>query len=83
MLKHYGLMEAHMQLRYNYYYRNWLLKKLAQVPDDCRDDCIRMVLEMHELYENDYLANDRIINQFVELAKAGQYKEVMELVREI
>ena len=65
-LEKYGALELYMEYRYNYYFVNWMLKKLSQAKEEEYDECEKIVYRMYLLYEDVYLKNSKVINEFVE-----------------
>ena len=65
-LEKYGVLGLYMKQRYNYYFINWTLKKLSQAKNEEADECAEIVYKMHKIYEDVYLNNSKVINEFVE-----------------
>ena len=68
-LEKYGVLDLYMKQRYNYYFINWTLKKLSQAKKEEADECAEIVYKMHKIYEDVYLNNSKVINEFVETCK--------------
>ena len=50
-LKNNYLLKAYMELRFNYYFKNWYLKKLKLVEEGERLDAERTLFEIYQLYK--------------------------------
>ncbi|GGM32327.1 hypothetical protein GCM10011351_18010 [Paraliobacillus quinghaiensis] len=61
-----NLLKAYMALRFNYYFKNWYLKKLELVKDDDRKDAEEILYQIYKIYENSTLSDlDETIVSFV------------------
>lgn len=76
------LMDAFMKNRYNYYTKNWILKKLSQATLEDALECAILVEQCLEVFEPYYHNSDTLINQFIALCKNNNYEEAVVIVKE-
>lgn len=77
-----GLINDFMENRYNYYTKNWILKKLSQVSLEDARECAILVEQCLDVFEAYYHNSDTLINRFLTLCKSNNYEEAVAIVKE-
>ena len=80
-LEKYGVLEMYMKLRYNYYFTNWVLKKLSMVKEENAEECAKLVYDMHKIYEDVYLNDGNLINEFVKACESNSFKNAYKFIK--
>ena len=60
-----GLLDSYMDIRFNNFFRDWILQKLSICRSDEKKDCVKYALEIFELYRNFYDGKDSNINDWL------------------
>ncbi|WP_156290924.1 glycosyltransferase [Oceanobacillus salinisoli] len=69
-LKKNNLLRAYMSLRFNYYFKNWYLKKLNKVVPTEEEKAANILKEIYLLY-SDYMNEDDLDEEVLEFGKNG------------
>ena len=77
-LQKYDLLDIYMKERYNYYFSNWILNKLSLAKKEEAEACVKIVYAMHKIYEDVYMNNNKLINDFVMNCNRGEYLKAYE-----
>ncbi|MGM0876424.1 MAG: glycosyltransferase [Bacillota bacterium] len=77
-----GLMKAYMERRFNYYFKNWYMKRLTRVKNEDLHSSIDKLYEIFTLYKDQIKVYDEVIDKFNKLYKKGEYNKIVELAKE-
>ena len=82
-LKREGLFEVYLERRFNYYFINWYLKRLARVDKNHIREAVDALYKIYSLYEK-YIENpERIIKTFVETYKTQNYDRLIAEINDL
>jgi len=77
-----GLMKAYMERRFNYYFKNWYMKRLTRVAEEDLRPSIDKLYEIFSLYKDQLKVYDEVIDKFNKLYNKGEYAKIVDLVNE-
>ncbi|WP_204107734.1 glycosyltransferase [Clostridium baratii] len=60
-----GLLKDYLEKRYEFYFKNWYMAKLAKTKDEDRDECIRIVKDLFNIYIKEFKVKDEKIKEFI------------------
>ena len=80
-LEKYGVLDLYMKRRFNYYFTNWTLKKLSQVKPKDAEECAKLVYQIYLTYDDVYLKNSKVINDFVEKCAMGDFASAFSVFK--
>lgn len=74
------LIEPFMEARYDYYTKNWILKKLSMATQPI--ECVKLVKRIHDVFSSYYKSTDELINRFDALCNKKKYDEAFRIIQE-
>jgi glycosyltransferase involved in cell wall biosynthesis len=76
VLSEYGLLQAFLEKRFDYYFKGWYLEKLKNVTSEEALDSIKILTEIYDLYRKDFKPTYNEVLRFKELSFAGNFQEI-------
>lgn len=83
-LKENGLYEIYIKERFPFYFKNWYVKRIEKVDSAEKDEAVKILKSIFDMYADDYLGSDRELNDilndlfgyshFIELRKLEDIK---------
>ncbi|QQD85672.1 glycosyltransferase [Jeotgalicoccus sp. ATCC 8456] len=64
-LKENGIYDIYVKNRFPFYFKNWYVKRIDKVNEDEKDDAIEILKAIFDMYGDDYLSNDRELNEIL------------------
>lgn len=74
------LIDDFMKLRYDYYTKNWIFKKLSIADDP--EECAKIVKKIHDVFKPHYHNTDGLINNFSDLCERNDYAKAVQIVKD-
>jgi len=78
-LKESNLITDYMELKYNHYATNWILKKLSVSENS--EECAKVVEKILDVYSDYYNGESKLINDFMLQCKNKNYSMALDVVR--
>ncbi|MCD4838316.1 glycosyltransferase [Neobacillus sedimentimangrovi] len=79
VLKENGLLQDFLDKRFDFYFKGWYLEKLKHVTRDEALDSIKILVEIYDLYRNDFNPTSEQVIRFKELSASRKYEEIKKL----
>ncbi|RND01814.1 glycosyltransferase [Lysinibacillus halotolerans] len=76
-LKKHGLINVYMEKRFNFYFKNWYLKRLNMIEEQHLEGSIDTLYKIYELYKEYIVIEDKIITTFERLYKKKEYNQIV------
>lgn len=77
-LDNYGLKEIYMDIKFDYFYRYWYMKKLKIADKNQVEEITNIMLKIIDLYDYSKI-KDKYIKNFVEYARNKKYDEIRQI----
>ena len=72
-----------MSKRFNFYYKNWYLKRVKYIMDSDAEECLKILSDIYMLYKEYIIEEDPEITQFITMYNRGKYEEILDLYKDI
>ncbi len=82
LIKH-ELLETYMSKRFNFYYKNWYLKRVKYIMDSDAEECLKILSDIYMLYKEYIIDEDPEITEFITMYNRGEYEEILALYKDI
>lgn len=81
LIKH-DLLETYMSKRFNFYYKNWYLKRVKYISESDAKESLQILNEIYMLYKEYMINEDPEISEFINLYNRGKYDEIFSIYKE-
>lgn len=76
------LLETYMSKRFNFYYKNWYLKRVKYISESDSKESLQILNEIYVLYKKYIVTEDPEITEFINLYNRGEYKEILAIYKQ-
>ena len=76
------LIDSFMENRFDYYTRNWVMKKLGQVSEADAVECAKLVEQYLLMYKGFNKGTDKLISQYMLLCESGRYNDAVAMIKD-
>lgn len=80
-LKENGLYDTYMTERFPFYFKNWYLNRIAKINPMQREEAVKILKEIYEIYKEDYNENDIELNKMLNSLFGYSYSDKQNLDR--
>jgi glycosyltransferase involved in cell wall biosynthesis len=72
-----NLLEVYMEKRFNFYFKNWYLKRINKIDKEDQKESIDTLYHIYSLYEKHITQKDKDIAHFVSLYENQNYEQII------
>lgn len=74
--KKFNILDEYIERRFEYYFKNWYLKKLKKIKKSELKDAIHILRDIYALYEEKFEPKDIDVIRFLSLSKQERYEDI-------